>query len=467
MVWQNNTPGFLYNLHFSPDKKRAIFTRETSSFNHSLFEVNLVNGTVRRLLNHTQPIRIPACCYTKDGHGLYLTTDLDSDYLYVASLDPESGEIEKVAAPNWDCSGLALSPDGSHLAYLININGVDAITTMHTSTFETRQCPAPNDDPGIVQGGSLAFAPDSQSIAFSFSSATHTPDIYLWELATDNLRQMTRSSHGGLPTDEFVKPRLIQYPTFDYKKDNAIRKIPAWLYKPGIVTENSRLPVVIMPHGGPESQFRPAFHFLIQYFVHHGYCVLAPNVRGSTGYGKHYSHLDDVRKRMDSVKDLAFAAFWLKAQPEIDPARVIVYGGSYGGFMVLAALTTYPALWAAGVDIVGISNLATFLENTSDYRRAHREAEYGSLDQDRDFLEEIAPINHIDRIKAPLIVIHGANDPRVPLSEAEQLVDALKSRNIDVEFLVFEDEGHGLVKLKNKQIAYPAIINFLDEVLGC
>jgi protease II len=467
MVWQNNSPGFLYNLHFSPDKKRAIFTNETSSFNHSLFEVNLMNGNVRRLMNHAHSIRIPVCCYANDGDELYLTTDLDSDFLYIARLDLESAELEKVAAPHWDCSGLVLSPNGSHLAYLVNTEGIDTIMTMHTSTFETHQCPMGNDSVGIVQGGSLAFAPDSQSIAFAFSSATHTSDIYLWELVTDNVRQITRSSHGGLPTDSFVNPKLIHYPTFDYTEDKVIRKIPAWFYKPRNTTENSRLPVVVIPHGGPESQFRPAFHFLIQYFVHHGYCVIAPNVRGSTGYGKHYSHLDDVRKRMDSVRDLAYAAFWLKEQQEIDPARVIVYGGSYGGFMVLAALTTYPALWAAGVDIVGISNLVTFLENTSKYRRAHRETEYGSLEEDRDFLEEIAPINHIDRIKAPLIVIHGANDPRVPLSEAEQLVRALKSRNIDVEFLVFEDEGHGLVKLKNKEIAYPAIINFLDEVLGC
>ena len=205
---------------------------------------------------------------------------------------------------------------------------------------------------------------------------------------------------------------------------------------------------------------------MIQYFLNNGYAVLAPNVRGSTGYGKTYSHLDDVEKRMDSVADLAHAARWLKARSDIDGERLAVYGGSYGGFMVLSALTTYPELWAAGVDIVGISNLATFLQNTSDYRRGHREAEYGSLARDRAFLERIAPINHIDRIVAPLIVIHGANDPRVPVSEAKQLVAALQARGVPVEFLVFDDEGHGVVKLKNKQVAYPAIVAFLDRYLG-
>jgi dipeptidyl aminopeptidase/acylaminoacyl peptidase len=225
------------------------------------------------------------------------------------------------------------------------------------------------------------------------------------------------------------------------------------------------LPVIVVVHGGPESQFVPYFHFFVQYFVNNGFAVLAPNVRGSTGYGKAYSHLDDQRLRMDSVADLAHAAHWLKQQPGIDSDRIVVHGGSYGGFMVLAALTTNPELWAAGVDIVGISSLATFLENTSAYRRKSREAEYGSLEHDREFLEAIAPIKHVDRIRVPLMVIHGANDPRVPLSEAQQLVAALRQREIPVEFLVFDDEGHGVVKLKNKAVAYPTIIAFLAKYL--
>jgi dipeptidyl aminopeptidase/acylaminoacyl peptidase len=166
---------------------------------------------------------------------------------------------------------------------------------------------------------------------------------------------------------------------------------------------------------------------------------------------------------MDSVADLAHAVHWLKRQPEVDPDRIVVYGGSYGGFMVLSALSTYPDLWAAGVDIVGVSSFVTFLENTSEYRRAHREAEYGSLEKDRQFLESIATIHQVQQMTAPLIVIHGANDPRVPLSEAKQLADALTQRGVPVELLVFEDEGHGIAKLKNKLVAYPTIVNFLDK----
>jgi dipeptidyl aminopeptidase/acylaminoacyl peptidase len=176
-------------------------------------------------------------------------------------------------------------------------------------------------------------------------------------------------------------------------------------------------------------------------------------------------NLDNTIKRMDSVKDLAHAAHWLRDQKKGDPKRLAVYGGSYGGFMVLAAVTNYPDLWAAGIDVVGIANFITFLEKTGAYRRAHREAEYGNLREHREFLEKISPIHHVDRIKCPMLVIHGANDPRVPIAEAEQIVAALKKRNIPVEYLRYEDEGHGLAKLKNRLDAYPKMVAFLDKYL--
>jgi dipeptidyl aminopeptidase/acylaminoacyl peptidase len=219
-------------------------------------------------------------------------------------------------------------------------------------------------------------------------------------------------------------------------------------------------------HGGPEGQSLPVLNPVIQYFAAHGYGVLAPNVRGSSGYGYEYQSLDDVRLRMDSVADLQYAAFWLKESGIADPGRIAVMGGSYGGFMVLAAVTTYPDLWAAGVDIVGIANFVTFLENTGPWRRKIRESEYGSLENDREFLEHISPIRSVERIRAPMCIIHGANDPRVPVGEAEQIVTALRTHHIPVEYLRFDDEGHGLVKRANRLIAYPAIACFLEEHLG-
>jgi dipeptidyl aminopeptidase/acylaminoacyl peptidase len=204
---------------------------------------------------------------------------------------------------------------------------------------------------------------------------------------------------------------------------------------------------------------------ILQYFVQQGFHVLAPNVRGSSGYGKTYMNLDNVEKRPDSVADLAHAVHWLRQQPEVDGEHIAVYGGSYGGYMVLAALTEYPDLWAAGVDIVGIANFVTFLENTGAYRRSVREAEYGSLAHDWAVLQAISPIHKIGRITAPLIVIHGQNDPRVPISEAQQVVDALRTRGVPVEFLVYADEGHGLVKLANKLDAFPKVAAFLSKHL--
>ena len=200
-----------------------------------------------------------------------------------------------------------------------------------------------------------------------------------------------------------------------------------------------------------------------QYFLNNGYAVFEPNVRGSSGYGKAYAGLDDVRNRMDSVKDIRAGVEWLHDHPDADNDRIVAYGGSYGGFMVLSSLTEYPDLWAAGIDVVGIANFVTFLENTSDWRRSLREAEYGSLDEDREFLEEISPTNNIEHIDSPLFVLHGENDPRVPVSEAEQIVEDAREQGVPVRELIFPDEGHGFAKLENRIEAYSAVVEFLDE----
>ncbi len=218
-------------------------------------------------------------------------------------------------------------------------------------------------------------------------------------------------------------------------------------------------------HGGPESQYRPSFAPLTQYLVAQGFAVVAPNVRGSTGYGKRYEHLDDVDKRLDSVADLAALHDWIASTDDLDADRCALYGGSYGGYMVLAGLSMQPDRWAAGVDIVGISSLVTFLENTSPWRRKFREREYGSLEHDRDLLVEASPITHVDRMRAPLFIIHGANDPRVPLGEAEQIHRILTDKGVRCELAVYEDEGHGLAKLANRVDAYPRVARFLHEVL--
>jgi dipeptidyl aminopeptidase/acylaminoacyl peptidase len=223
-------------------------------------------------------------------------------------------------------------------------------------------------------------------------------------------------------------------------------------------------PAVLVVHGGPESQSISEFNPVIQGLVARGYAVAVPNVRGSTGYGRRYYSLDDTIHRLDSVADLAAIHAWLPTMG-VDPHRVALWGGSYGGYMVLAGLAFQPDLWACGIDIVGISDLVTFLENTSAYRRSHREREYGSLLRDREFLERASPLRQVEAIKAPLFVIHGGNDPRVPLGEAKQIVASLRSRDVPCELHVYADEGHGLAKLANRLDAYPKAFQFLDRYL--
>ncbi|MET0752841.1 MAG: alpha/beta fold hydrolase, partial [Pyrinomonadaceae bacterium] len=229
--------------------------------------------------------------------------------------------------------------------------------------------------------------------------------------------------------------------------------------------DNTKLDVIVSVHGGPEGQERPNFNPLYQYFLSRGYAILATNVRGSTGYGKTFTHLDDVRKREDSVKDLAYAVEWLKTKGGADAKRIAVMGGSYGGYMTLAAVTLYPDLWAAAVDTVGIANWESFLKNTSGYRRRQREVEYGMLDKDLDFLKSISPLARVDKIKAPLFVIQGKNDPRVPYTEAEQNVKAVKAKGGIVEYKLYDDEGHGISKIKNRLELYPLVADFLDKYM--
>ncbi len=262
-----------------------------------------------------------------------------------------------------------------------------------------------------------------------------------------------------VPKDMMVPAELIHFNSFDGLN------VPAYLFLP-TKQLNGQYPVVINIHGGPESQYRPGFSPLTQYFVSKGFAVLAPNVRGSTGYGKAYQALDDKRMRLDSVKDLAWLHRWIDDDERLDGRRVALMGGSYGGYMVLAGLAFYPDLWVAGIDIVGIANLVTFLENTSPYRRKLREHEYGSLERDKSFLKKVSPINSINSVSAPLMIIHGANDPRVPLNEAEQVYEALTKRGIECELHVYLDEGHGIAKLKNRLDIYPKVSRFLDHVFN-
>jgi len=465
--------GWLSVGGWSPDDDRLVVTEAHWSFDQDVYVLDVGSGELTHLTPHEGDVRYLSAGWGPEGEALYLVTDDGADTLYLARLDAETGQIDTVrGGGEWNVDGVAVDDETGLLAYSRNVDGYTDLTVGRLAGALTVEEFATPELPGDVAGG-VSFGPAGERFALSASGRATNTNVYVVDIpplrdggrtdgastpadATDAATRWTHASTAGVPLESFVEPDLVRYETFDG------REIPALFSLPGDATRGET-PVVVDIHGGPESQRRPSFSGLIQYFLSRGYAVFEPNVRGSTGYGKAYTHLDDVEKRMDAVRDVGAAVDWLETHPAVDPDRIVAKGGSYGGFMVLAALTEYPELWAAGVDIVGIANFVTFLENTGSWRRELREAEYGSLEADRELLEDISPINNIEAIEAPLFVLHGANDPRVPVEEAEQIVEEALEQGVPVEKLVFEDEGHGLSKLENRVEAYTRVVEFLDE----
>ncbi|OGO41614.1 MAG: peptidase S9 [Chloroflexi bacterium RBG_16_57_9] len=454
LVWE--TEGYNYPQGFSPDDNLLLIGRANSNLDNDLYLLDLTSGQVGHLTPHQGDVRYHSARWSPDSAGFYLSSDLSRDFMNLACFDLSQRELRFLEERDWDVEEVEVSKDGRWLAYLTNVDGYSELSVRRLPGLERVELPA-------LPAGWLTmmdFSRDGRYLALTLTGPEHNPDVWQVDLELATVHQITRSSRAGIPQTAFATPELVHYPSFDGLH------IPAFFYRPPDMPADTRLPVIVHVHGGPEAQAQATFNNVIQYFINCGYAVFAPNVRGSTGYGKAYTHLDDVEKRMDSVADLKYGVEWLRASGQADPDRIAVYGGSYGGFMVLAGMTTYPDLWAAGVDIVGIANFITFLENTGAYRRHLRIAEYGDPVKDREFLERISPINHAHEIRSPLIVIHGANDPRVPVGEAEQIVAALSERHVPVEYLRFEDEGHGIVKLPNRIKAYTAIAKFLGKYVG-
>ncbi len=434
-------------------------------------------------------MRYQSASWAPDGEGIYLVTDEGAaDTLYLAYLDledesnRETTDLETVvdgdgresddsrrrrASPksdgSWNVDGIALDDETGRFVYSRNVEGYTDLTVGEfdaddPTAFET--FPEP-DLPGGIAGG-VSFDPDAERFALSTSGDTVNTNVFVVDVETGESERWTSAPTAGIPRETFDESDLVHVESFDELAVPGFLSLPSEdeMSEPA---SNDGAPVIVDIHGGPESQRRPSFSSVKQYFLDRGYAYFEPNVRGSAGYGAGYAALDDIEKRMDSVSDIDACVEWLQDHPEIDPDRIIAKGGSYGGFMVLAALTEYPDRWAAGIDIVGIANFVTFLENTGDWRRELREAEYGSLAEDREFLEEISPTNNIEHIEAPLFVLHGENDPRVPVGEAEQIAEKAEQQGVPVRKLIFEDEGHGFSKLENRIEAYSEIVDFLDE----
>ncbi len=447
--------GTMVAASFSPENTYLIMSKQHSLVHSDLYLCNLLTGAIECITPHEKEETHGTPRWLPDESAFFVPMDREREFMGLARYDLAEKSFAYVLTPEWDIDGLAIDGEGKYLVLTINEDGYDRVRMYDTNTLTELPLALPTK--GLVQA--LRFSNDGKRLVFTFTDSTRTQDIWLYNIESHTSRQLTHS-YQAVRSDDLVEPELIRFTSFDGLS------VPAFVYKPKNIGINKKLPVIIDIHGGPESQYRPALIRLTQYFVYNGYVVIAPNVRGSSGYGKTYLTLDNVEKRMDSVKDLVALHGHIRAVPEFDSTKVVLSGGSYGGFMVLAGLAFYPELWAGGVDVVGIANFVTFLENTAPYRRSIREAEYGSLENDRELLEQISPINSVENIIAPLIVVHGANDPRVPLSEAKQIVEELKRRDREVELLIYPDEGHGLAKLKNRLDAYPKIVAFLEKIFN-
>lgn len=446
-------------VEWTRDGKGLILWEQLGSFSTALYLLDLETRALRRLTPENEMARYHVAQQSVDGLYLYMVTDHGRDFLSIARLELATREIEYLYSVPWDIESLTLSHDGQLAAFLVNEDGCSRLYVHNLLDTHHHFGSAIHIDP-LPKGhiSSLNFSHDGRFLTFSLSGPSHNPDVWVVDLREGDARRLTRSSRAGIPASYLVEPEVVRYPTFDG------REIPALLYlPPGFESRRGELPVIIHMHGGPESQARMAFSPIFQHFLHRGYGVLAPNVRGSIGYGRAYADLDNKRLRLDSVRDLVAAAEWVGSMGIFDSRKVVVMGGSYGGYMTLAALSLFPDYWAAGVDIVGIANLRTFIQNTGPYRRKWRMWEYGDPAEDGEFMDSISPVHHAHRIKAPLMVIHGANDPRVPQNEADQIVAAVQSRGGVVEYLLYPDEGHGILKLPNRIHCYSRVVDFLDR----
>ena len=453
---------------FSPDNQQLLILNYVGNADSRIHLLDLESGAMRMVAGDPEnPGANFPVAFDREGKGFYYITDVNGEFQQLAwkSLEEGSAPIFVTADIPWHIEGGAVSEDRTRAAFTVNQSGFSKLYLLDMASRKFK--PVDSIPTGLV--GGMEFSPDGTKLGMTLNTSQTPSDSFVLNLGQGaleygELTRWTYSEVGGLDTGTFVQPELIAYPTFD-SNSGGPESIPAWVYKP---EGEGPFPVIVAIHGGPESQSRPGFSSTYQMWLQKlGAAVIRPNVRGSDGYGKHYMSLDNGFKREDSVKDIGALLDWIKTQPDLDENRVAVFGGSYGGYMVLASSVHYSDRLKAAVDIVGISNFVTFLENTQDYRRDLRRAEYGDeRDPDmRRHLEAISPLNHVDKIRIPMFVVQGQNDPRVPVSEAVQVVAALREQGLSVWYMNALNEGHGYRKKENRDVYQQATMMFLREHL--
>jgi dipeptidyl aminopeptidase/acylaminoacyl peptidase len=459
MIAENQGGGW-HARDWSPDD-RTLLAENYISVNESyLYLVDAVTGQKTELTPRAAgKVFYSAAGFSRDGKGIYLVTDKDSEFLRLAYMDLTTKALQYLTDYKWDTEDAQLSHDGRYIAFALNENGVSSLHVMDTQT--RKELALPKLPTGVI-GDLLRWHENNRDLAFSLNSAQSPSDIYSVDIQSRKVERWTHSETGGINPQSFVEPKLILWKSFDG------REISGWLYEPSGKTPAAKFPVAVVIHGGPEAQSRPTFLGRNNYLLNEmGVALIYPNVRGSVGYGKTFTQLDDGFLRENTYKDVGALLDWIATQPELDAKRVMVTGGSYGGHMTLAIATRFNDRIACSVDVVGMSNLVTFLEHTEAYRRDLRRVEYGD-ERDpkmRAYLEQIAPMNHVKEITKPMMVVAGANDPRVPKSEADQMVKALEANGTTVWYLAAKDEGHGFAKKKNADFQFYTTVLFLQKYL--
>lgn len=444
---------------WSPDD-RTLLAQEYISLNESrIWLVDVATGTKKALTpTGGEKVAYDPIGFSRDGKGAYVVTDKDNEFQRIGYLDIASGGLRYLTSDSWDVESASLSDNRELLAYVVNENGLSALHVLDLKTGKQRSMP--KLPTGVITN--LLWHENNRDLGFSLNSPQSPSDVYSVNVQSGQLERWTFSETGGIPLQNFVEPRLVKWKSFDGKE------ISGWLYAPKTKPTSGKYPVAVVIHGGPEGQSRPIFIGRNNYLVNElGVALIYPNVRGSTGYGKTFTELDNGFLREGTYKDIGALFDWISRQPDLDTKRVLVTGGSYGGHMTLAVATRYSDRIACSVDIVGMSNLVTFLEHTEAYRRDLRRVEYGD-ERDpkmRAFLENIAPMNHVKEITKPMMVVAGVNDPRVPKSEADQLVKALEGNGTPVWYLAAKDEGHGFAKKKNADFQFYTTVLFMQKYL--
>ena len=441
---------------WSPNSSHILISQYISPIESHLYQVELTTLERTRLLESYGAISIGSVAYNATADSVFFISFLDGKFTRLYQLDVATGAVTPISPKiNWNVSFFSLSRDRMTLAYVVNEAGYSETYLLDLKTGESI------DIPDLPKGrmSNIRFSPSGDRFAFTYRTPTSQSDVYVLELETKEIVRWTKSEVGELDESALISPELTAYSSFDG------RKIPVFVYTPSKAGPH---PVLIYIHGGPESQYRPAFSSTFQFYLNElGIALWVPNVRGSSGYGKEYLGLDNGYKREDSVKDIGKLIEHIQSRPDMDASRIGVTGGSYGGYMVLASLVHYGDLLKAGIETVGISNFVTFLENTQDYRRDLRRVEYGDeRDPDmRAFLQSISPLNQVEKIKTPLLIGQGLNDPRVPASESQQILEALQANDIPVWYVLANDEGHGFRKKPNRDYWTYVVAQFLEEHL--